>query len=510
MAENDTSSETSTKILEQLLHEKNQNEKAARMAQESQEKQAVQRSNTADVDSLSNSRKGQRIEKMLRKRNRLRRKLTVKDVRAETARILEEFLQTQLDEQDIQTSRRQYQRYVEMNVTESTTPSGESSANALSSSNLLREDSIPYADESDHEVRKAGSLPDDDMVGSLLQTRRGSIHHEKSRSAPYQRSDDTSIYTRKGPKVTPPPPPPPPGTPHSPSLGSSSEGVSKLVPYTGSQTDNSTKLSGDNGHSAVFYAQAQEVDIKSTKDTKRQIESGPVVKTKSRSTIIPESNELPESKRKEPKVPDSLPLFRSREGTPFSDSNNTPSVIPKTPRYVDSKTGVYPDSDSEGEKELYAHGRKKKSVFKKAQERLSLFFSKKHRNHDSEMDDRGSGSSIQVEDMKGKQKRSKNDKSIHDVNGDEADSYEAGVIEERDINVVRHIHQTHGGRDGKTVIRTEDSVIDQVSEGGKKHTEIRYNMKESSSGGSRFLGVPPFKKMSKKGRKKIKGRYFNQ
>ena len=509
--------EGGTNILEQLLKERQNNERAAQMAQASEEKQKVQRTNTADVDSFSNTKKGKRIEKMLSQKHRRRKKkMNAKDFKAETARILEEFLQAQLDEQSVQTSKNQYQRYVEVNVTETTTPSGESSGYLASNSNLLRTESIPYADESDSELRKAESLPHDEFVANLCkQHDNEAIHHGKSRSAPH---DPSKVVQNDGwrPRASRPTPPAPPGTPHSPSLQSSNDALSRPVPYTGHLSDVSAKLSSD---SEYRTRQSSSASSYLHHDSARRL-SESAQRNGSRTGVFMGANDTcirqSESSSTTPKVPDSLPItnqtFPSRSVTPFSTSSGTHSdKTPKTPsKLIDgSMSGFNTDSDSEGTKHSYAEGRKKKSLFKKAQERLSSFLRLQKKHDIGTSEDHSTPSEV----VKPKFKKSKKVKSSKSIPEDEADVIESrngNVIEEKDINVTRHIHQTHGGTDRRTIFRTEDSieVIDQVLDSGSKHTEIHSKVKESSSGGGGFFGKHKLRFLSKKDKSAIKGKSF--
>lgn len=504
--------EGKTQILEQLLNEKRWNERAEQMAQDSKVKHKVQRTNTADVDSLSNQKKGKQIEKVLSQKHRKRRKkMSMNDFKAETARILEEFLQAQLDEQSVQTKRKQYQRYVEVSVAETTTPSGESSGYLASNSNLLRTDSIPYADESDQELRKAESLPHDELAELYKQNGNGAIHHEKSKSAPHQPVNDTEDFEGWRPRVIRPTPPAPPGTPHSPSLQSSSDALSKPVPYTGLHGNYESARQSSSSSSYLHH------------DNDRK-ESGSAERSGSEAVFSMAEKENRERPQDEsvasPKVPDSLPIANqnlpNRSVTPYSASSGTQcDTTAKSPsKLVDgSMSGFDTDSDSDGEKHFYAEGRKKKSVFKKAQERLSSFL-RLHKKGLGESEDHENGLSTPTEVVKPKYKKPK-DKSVKNIPEDVADVVvrkKGDVVEERDINFSRHIRQTHGGRDRKTVIRTEDSfeVIDQVSDSGKKHTEICVKVKESSSGGAGFFGKHLTRFKSKKDKRSIKGKLNSQ
>lgn len=450
--------------LDKLLKERQSpNPSRDRIVQNSHEKFNKNRQNSADASCLSRSEKERKLDDFLKRKHRRRRKkVTESSVRADAAKILEEFLQAQLAQHAIQTSSPEYQRIVEISVTENTTPSGESSSFRASSSNILREDSIPYADESDVELKKSESVPHEDFVKF-----KGSdhdkglpIHHEKSKSAPH--SQDTWIQSpvKKPPGIIRPPPPPPPGTPHSPSENGSSGSTSRLhpVPYTGKTPDSSIPCSSES------------LDTNSSLGRR----SSP-------------------HKRGVPTAPDSLKLpfqtqSHSHSTTPITDNEQSHgSPIKHSQRFMSSKPikpGSETSSDTDSEGKHRTHGRKKKSVFKMAQHRIqNILRLKKHRAADSlEDEEDGYEGSVDEKKRKHRKKPKKHGKEKHDDG--------KKVLEERHIHTHKHIHQTHSGGDGKNIIRHEDvtETVDIINSKEKKHIEKNWKMKESTGSEGGFLG----------------------
>lgn len=452
--------------LDKLLKER-QSPKPSRdrIVKNSHEKFNKNRQNSADASCLSRSEKERKLDDFLKHKHRRGRKsVTRSDVRAQAAKILEEFLQVQLEQQAIQTSSPEYQRIVEISVTENTTPSGESSSFRASSSNVLREDSIPYADESDVELKKSESVPHEDFVefqGSD-HAKGLPIHHQKSKSAPHSQNEDTWIqrHVRKPPGIIRPPPPPPPGTPHSPSENGSSGSTSRLhpVPYTGKTPDSSIPCSSDS--------------LDTNSSLGRQ--SSP---HKKGIPTAPESVKLPTQLQS-----------HSHSTTPITDNERSHGSPTKhSQRFVSSKPikpGSETSSDTDSEGKHRTHGRKKKSMFKKAQHRVQHFLRlKKHRAADSMEDEEdGYEGSVDEKKRKHKKKPKKHDNEKHDDG--------KKVLEERHTHMHKHIYQTHSGGDGKNILRHEDvtETVDIINSKERKHIEKKWKMKESTGSESGFLG----------------------
>ena len=455
-----------------------------KIIQNSHEKQRQHRQNSADASNLSRSQKERKLDDFLknkRRRRRGRKRLTISDVKAEAAKILEEFLQEQLAQQSVQTSSPEYQRIVEASVIETTTPSGESSSYLASSSNILREDSIPYADESDHELKKSESLPHENFVDLQgihdKEVPAGlEIHHGKSKSAPYTHPD---MEWRESPSkrsigTVQPTPPPPPGTPHTPSENSSNGSGPLLhpVPYTGKPTDSSIPCSSE------------------SLDTNNSLGKHSRPKT-SVPEVAPHSLNLPCPSQS-----------HSRSTTPITDGEAS-SASPTKHSYIKSpsrvkKSGSVSSSDTDSYNQQ-SRGRKKKSMFKKAQHRIQNFLrNKKHKGHDGddEMDFYDDDDSPRGSFKEKRTKLKKSYKGRNDI-VDEADMVECNesgddlnVLEERHIHKNKHIHQTHSGGDRMTVLRSEEAeeTVDIVDRKEKKHIEKKWKMKESSGHDSGIFG----------------------
>ncbi|XP_060570442.1 uncharacterized protein LOC132728787 isoform X1 [Ruditapes philippinarum] len=462
-----------------------------KIIQNSKEKYSQSRQNSADASNLSRSQKERKLDDFLKNKRRRRRgkkRLTISDVRAEAAKILEEFLQEQLAQQAIQTSSPEYQRIVELSVFETTTPSGESSSCLASSCNILREDSIPYADESDNELRKAESLPHENFVelqgfGGKEVPAGLKIHHEKSKSAPYSEPDNEwrqSPSTRL-PGTVQPTPSAPPGTPHTPSENSSngSGSLSHPVPYTGKPNDSSIPCSSD------------------SLDTNNSLGKPHSRPKRSIPEVAPHTLNLSGL---------SEPQSRSTTSVNDDDDDKTSSTSPTKYTYTKSphrvkKSGSVSSSDTDST-DQQMHGRKKKSMFKKAQHRMQNFFrNKKQKAHDGddEMDNHNDESprgSLNEKTTRPKKYSKKHDKGNYDTADmvDMADNYvpqgNETVLEERHIHRNKHIHQTHSGSDRKTVLRSEvsEETIDVVDKKEKKHTEKKWKMKESSGQDTGLFG----------------------
>lgn len=479
------------KILEDHLKDKcAPSEIRDRVVEESQEKVQKCR-NSADADALSRSQREKKLDNFLRqkkhsRRRRRRTRMTKSDVRAQAEKILEEFLQEQLRLQAIQTSSPEYQRYVEISVTENTTPSGGSSG-FQSSCNILREDSIPYADESDTEnaLRKAESLPHDefsDIISGNNQAKSSlPIHHEKSKSAPYSHDEYIHIGARgtKRPNFIQPPPPPPPGTPHSPSENSCENLSSLPVPYTGRNELNK---------SVEFLANVSSLERRHSPAKKSMPATAP-------DTLFL-SSDKPSSGSSRSFTPSS-DVSHSGARSKFSDSrSNSPTKSPRlVPPHSVPQSGYLTSSESDSDKH-YTKGRKKKSMFKKAQERVQALL-KIHNKPKSAYEDEVDTDDHSDHKPKHKKKSKKHSEKLMECSGghvDESDIFEpedgVKVLEDTHMHTNRHIHQSHSNGDRHTVIRSTDSmeIIDSRTEKGKKHVEKHMKMKESTGHSGGFMG----------------------
>ncbi|XP_052809903.1 uncharacterized protein LOC128238246 [Mya arenaria] len=551
----DADVDTTTSIMDSLLKEqefsklrqKIKHEKGT--AQDSNEKERQSSLDTPDPSILSTSKKREKLEHFWkqdsRQRRRRRKQLTKSDVRNETARILEEFLQNQLRQQDVQTSHK-YQRVVEVDVTETTTPSGGSSGYMASKSSLLREDSIPFADESDTELKRAESLPHDEIanIESMYAGKirnKVSIKHEKSKSAPYAGTEDDYVNfgDRYGKKVRPTPPPPP-GTPHTPSEKGSNRSskedvyVYQSVPYTGERTSEKSRAGshksneGLKEHVTAFFGARE--DERSTEESKPDSIFSSY--TSSTDNNLDSSNLKKESKsdsshkhgpdsvtsliHRGDKV-DKLPFSQSQSNDPSSDSSNQPVVRPKKfknrkPTSLSLRHKDCSDSDTDSVKKPDAHGRKKKSMFKKARHQIStiLRLKKPKASPDELENDEVDHSPKQKHRRQMEEKDADDDRAEDEADMFESDGFDVhefagnNVMEERHIHTDKHIHQTHSGKDRKTVLRTENTmesidVIDHQDPSKNRHYDAHLRVRESSHGG--FMG----RLRSLTSRNKVKG-----
>lgn len=487
-----------------LLERQKPNSAMDKVVHNSQEKISINRKNSADADSMSRIQKETKLNDYLKqKRRRKKKRLTISVVNAQTANILEEFLQAQLLQHAIQTSSPEYQRVVEVDVTETTTPSGDTSSNFASSSNILREDSIPFADESDHEMRKTESLPHD--VFTELPSEVGGkglpVYHEKSKSAPYSQDDEDGWMhesRKKLPGSINPPPPPPPGTPHTPSDQGSNGSHSQLrplppVPYTGKPTG---------------YTGSQRESLDRLNHLERR--------------------HSPAKKRSPPRAPDTLTLPASNS----SHSHSSLADIDHDPTSANQKdfsqspkiqscmkpmklrhSGSITSSDTDDADSHNTRGRKKKSMFKKAQERLQILLRvKKMRPADHEHMEYEGRESLDKKRPSYKKKSKKRNKDMSYLL-DLADTYEpeydGKVLEDRYIHTNKHILQTHTGGDDLNVVRSEDGTehVFIVNDREETHIDKRWKMKESSNHGDGLFGK--LRRLTSREKKnKIKGEYF--
>ena len=482
----------------------------------SQERAKTERKHSADADDLSRREKERKLEKLLSKQRRRRKSLiTVTDVRVEAAKILEEFLQSQLREQSVQTKHdHPYQRFMEMRISEETTQTGDSTGHFTSHSTLEREDSIPYADDSEAErdLKKAGSLPHDDMLLTYASRSKPGVEiiHGKSKSVPYKGLDETALPRVSSKSGLKPPPPPPPGTPFSPSDGSGSKESLSYVPYTGLEIDGGVHNSGASLdlQNSQGYSKSQE---HITKDSVR-----PFPKETDRSYVKPwaSSSVINHTKIPQTKVPNSLDL-------PSNDSKNRsmivhPSVKSGSPTKSISprrrKSGSDSEIDSDSDPDSHVKDRKKKPLYKRAQERFQLLIGK-HKDISPEDEDAFS-SKHSLSKKKEKKKQKKHAKlPVDDADSIDREDKQGTVLEDRYIHSNKHIHQTHSGQDNGIVIRTEESteITDIVSDSEKKHIEKRLKVRESAEGGKGFFGrIKRMTSREKGARKKIKGILFER
>ncbi|KAH3736122.1 uncharacterized protein LOC127850817 [Dreissena polymorpha] len=519
-----------TSIMEGLLREQASHHTTF-ITKTPSEKTQNSRQDSSETILLNMDEKKERLERMLKNRKnsaKRRGKVTKNVIRSDAAKILEQFLQSQLDKQDVQTSPHKYQRYVEVDVTE-TTPSGSSSGYLASKSSLLRENSIPYMDESDTEMRKAESLPHDDFptVSIVYHAADGDheVHHAKSKSAPYSGAAVGNYASMRLRKQSQPPPPPPPGTPHSASEHGSREDMYQRVPYTGDHGSKSSsqsrksfeqlkKLSEDHGEELGCPSLDNEALPESAKPSSdhdsKQWKTDSSLDSSQRHSI---DSLVDEPRTRGSKVDD-------KPSTIHVDSQYglTNGALPKRPqppkdmslstrRSKKSSTltghGRKPvwSSDSEGSESGYteqeSHGRKKKSMFKRAQVRLQTFFRTRKKRALSEDED----GVYEPSGNKSKEKK-------HYNKEDESDNVpDNKVTEKRHVQRNRHVHQTHGQTDGSTVLRTEDvqeaiDIIDHRDPSRNKHIDARVHVKESVQDGG-FMGM--WRRLTSKDKKRVSG-----
>ena len=513
---NELKQEEKAEKLEAFLKNRRDNKdgKAQRLVEKSYEQARISRMNSADADSLSRIKKEEKLEKILKalkKRRRQRRRkdsnLTVLSVKAEAAQILEEFLRSQLENLEVVTKSPQgkYERYVEVDIIEETTPSSEGSG-------LNRQDSIPFADddESDLVLKKADSLPADHKekyLGDSSDKLKVPVVHEKSQSAPHASTtpaDNIPQYVPKRAKTAPPPPPP--GTPYS----ISEEGSEERVPYVGSPqlTDQSSSLPPSiDGHS-----------LETLDDYKNSSYKSSDLDTSTAQTQV----RHPTPERQPPDSLDIIPhLLRDKTLSPLSqpekaNRSHSSSPSPKKSRRslhqkIFKKSGSVSSSDTEGGSSGSFQGRKKKSVFKKAQERLrSLLRLQNDEESPTEAPAEKFGQEKKVV-KKPKKKSKHHGKGEKGKVDDEMDVYvppSGGVLEERFIHTSKHIDQHHN-RWGSGVVRTEDTteVVDINGDSGKKHIEKHWKIKESSEGGKGIMGrLKRMTSRDKGGKKQMKGK----
>lgn len=490
-------------------------EKAQKLVEQSHEQARVNRMNSADVDALTKSQKAEKLEKFLKRKrqgNRRRQKhVSVKTVRAEAAKILEEFLRSQLEDSSVIAKPREgrYERYVEVDITEETSPSSEGSG-------LNRQESIPFADEDDSDVilKKAESLPADHKekyLGDSSDKLKVPIHHEKSRSAPHastiENEENIPQYVPKRAKTVPPPPPP--GTPHS----ISEEGSEERVPYIGIPQADLAQLT-DQSSSLPHSTDAHSIDT--LDDYRYSSYKSSDHDSSSQQTRV----KHPTPERQPPDSLDIIPhLIGQKPLSPLSEHDRTKSHSPSPSpqkssqslyRKIFKKSGSVSSSDTDAGSSGSFQGRKKKSMFKKAQERFRSFL--------RIQSDQDSPTEIPRENFdqrpkhvkKPKKKQKHHDKHAKDHVDDEMDVYEppsGKVLEERFTHTNKHIGQHHT-QWGGGFVRTEDATETvEISNGsGKKHIEKHWKIKESSDSGKGIMGRLRRMTSREKGSKKqIKG-----
>ena len=486
-------------------------EKAKILVENSREKANYYRMHSADADALSRNKKAEKLDKFLKglKKRRKEKNVTVSTVKAEAAKILEEFLRSQLESLEVGSKSPQgrYERYVEVDIIEETTPSSEGSG-------FNRQDSIPFADEEESDValKKADSLPADHKekyLGDSNDKLKVPVIHEKSQSAPHASSDTENIlqYVPKRAKTAPPPPPP--GTPYS----ISEEGSPEKVPYIGMPqlTDQSSSLPcSTDGHSIETLDDLNHSSFKSSDHDIGTPESSRV------RHLTPE--------RQPPDSLDIIPhLLRDKTLIPLSEQemkkSHSSSPSPKKSRHslhrkLFKKSGSVSSSDTDTGSSAGLHGRKKKSVFKKAQERLrSLLRIQNDQESPSDAPPAKIGEEKRpIKKPKKKQKHHQKDKGTVD---DEMDVYEAPsgqVLEERFIHTNKQIGQHHN-QWGGGLVRTEDAteVVDINGDSGKKHIEKHWKVKESSDSSKGIMGrLRRMTSRDKDRKKQIKSEYMCQ
>ena len=476
------------------------------------------RRNSSDVEFLSKNEKAEKLDKFLkrkRQRNRRRQKhLTVSGVKAEAAKILEEFLRSQL-EHSTKPPVGRYERYVEADITEeATSPSSEDNS-------INRQDSIPFADEdeSDALLKKADSLPADHKekyLGDSSERLKVPIIHEKSKSAPDSspliNNENTQQYVPKRAKTAPPPPPP--GTPHS----MSEECYDERVPYVGiQQTDITSNQSSDQNSSLPHSYDAYSLDtLDSYKHSSNKSSDSDPASQQTRVRHPTPPRQPPDSLDIIPHLIGNKPLFPLPERT--GTKSNSPSPSPqKSSRTLHGKlykkSGSVSSSDTDDRKSGSFHDRKKKSMFKKAQERLRSFL--------KIQSDKESPSEIPGENLdqyhqkplKKHKKKKHHEKGVRDVVDDEMDVYEpptGRVLEERCTHTNKHIGQHHS-QWGGGLVRTEDTteVVDINSPRERKHIEKHWKVKESSESGKGIMGrLRRITSREKSSKKHLKGLFY--
>lgn len=477
------------------------------------------RMNSVDVDSLSKNEKAERLEKLLkwkRQGNRRRQKhVTVSAVKAEAAKILEEFLRSQL-EHSTKSPVGRYERYVEASITEeATSPSSEDNS-------INRQDSIPFADadEEDALLKKADSLPadhKDKYPGDSSEALKVPVIHEKSKSAPDSspliNNENAQQYVPKRAKAVPPPPPP--GTPHS----LSEECFDERVPYVGiQQTDTTSNQSSDQNFSHPCSNDAYSLD---TLDSYKH-------SSNKSSDSDPARARRPTPPRQPPDSLDIIPhLIGNKPLFPMSEPNGTKSHSPSPSPQKSSRTlhgkfytksGSVSSSDTDNRRSESFHGRKKKSMFKKAQERLRSFLKIQSDKESPTEIPEGNLDQYCQKPLKKHKKKKHHGKGVRDAVEDEMDVYvppTGKVLEERCTHTNKHIGQHHS-QWGGGLVRTEDitEVVDINSPREMKHIEKHWKVKESSESGKGIMGrlkrMTSREKSSKKHMKESKSSTLEQ
>lgn len=196
------------------------------------------------------------------------------------------------------------------------------------------------------------------------------------------------------------------------------------------------------------------------------------------------------------KLPSKLPSDKKSISSPTVSSH---SCTPKSGdlldlhRYIDkgqishsttpSPLDGYSHSDSsstEGSK--YSLGRRKKSVFKRAKERLIHVLRKKDEK-DGKKNEKDKDTKTSRNEKSDKKKKLK--KKKHSVS-DRSTCTSGEILEETHTHKRTHIKQSHGDASDHTLIRIEDTVettdISEPAKSSKKHIKKTKKIKESTSG----------------------------
>ena len=485
-----------------VLQNREEHERDERIMKTSDER--YDRMNLRDVDSLCKKEKEEKLENFLKRKrqgNRRRQKhVTVSDVKAEAAKILEEFLRSQL-EHSTKPSVGRYERYVEVDITEATSPSSE--------------DNIPFADEdeSDALLKKADSLPADHKekyLGDSSDRLNVPIIHEKSKSAPdpspLAHTENTQQYVPKRGKSVPPPPPP--GTPHS----VSGESVER-VPYVAvPQTDVASNQFSDQSSSQTHSYDGYSLDtLDSYKHSSNKISDNDTTGQQGWGRHITPPRQPPDSLDIIPHLIGNKPLH------PLSEQSKIKSQEALSPqnqhRKLHKKSGSVSSSDTDERKNGTFHDRKKKSMFKKAQERLRSFLKiQSDKESPSDIPEENTDNFHNKPHRKHKKKKHHR-QGMLEVAEDEMDVYEppatGRVLEEQCTHTNKHIGQHHS-QWGGGLVRTEHTtqVLDITSPGERKHIEKHWKVKESSESGKGIMGrLRRMTSREKSTKKHVKGGY---
>lgn len=436
---------------------------------------------------------------------RRKKKVSIVAINTDTKRILQEFLRRQLLQHSVQTSPRKYQRFVELDVTENTTSSQNSTEYNVSQCNLEIEGSIPFADEDDDfEMKKCESLPEDDFQKIGLE-----IHHGKSKSVPNQcRVEDEYVNYQLPKAVLTSPPPAPPGTPHSLSEYGSDDLMLHDVPYIGQHASSSCSPSKD----LLDDANKTDANISNSTDTfESKLCNSGKRQDNQRPPKVPNFLSFPVQQHSQSKSPTLLSDVDQDHDVHLEIVHHSPSKT-DSHHFVQEISGSVSSIDTENDQN-YTQGRKKKSFIKKTKDKLQVLLNLRQKKNsvpvyraETFQDEEG------LEYNRYPKKPYENSKGFDNISEDVTDTFEphdeVTVLEENHVHISKHIHQTHIGPDKDTVLRTEDSVgiIDIQNAKQKKHIEAQWNIKQSTETAG-FMGK--IRKLTKRDKKVKKKKLSN-